>query len=186
MNSWVTDNGGWIDLPAVETFRTLAQLPGRGAVGELTLDHVGLAVRNVEDAVGRFSKWLGVHTWTVSTIGVPVEFRCAEQLAGARIALAQMGPIAIELVQPTEGGWTPADFLETRGEGVYHLGFRVPDVGAAVRAAEAGGLKVATIGTHENEQCFAYTEPDGLCGLGLEFVGPRFPTSAVKAVETVE
>lgn len=186
MESWGPSGGDWIELPPPGIANLIAGLPGRGVLGELALDHVGIAVRDVEEAVERFSALLGLHDWKVSTIEMPVEFQCAEQLTGARIAYGQMGPIQLELVQPTKGSWTPADFLEKRGEGMYHFGFRVPDVAAAIAGAEGAGLRIGTLGVDQGgPPLVAYTEPDDLFGVSLEFVGPVFPQSMLKSFEEI-
>lgn len=186
MVAWGTSDGDWIQLGNPDAANLLAQLAGRGVVGELALDHVGIAVRDVDEAVERFSTVLGLHDWTVSTLEMPVEFRCVEQLVGARTGFTRMGPINVELVQPTEGPWTPADFLDTRGEGLYHLGFRVPDVAAAIAGAESAGLRIASTGVHKDSPAlWAYTEPDSFFGMSLEFVGPQVHQSILKSFEQV-
>jgi hypothetical protein len=43
---------------------------------------------------------------------------------GGTVVTGLLGPVNLELVQPTEGHWTAAEVLADRGECLYHLGFR--------------------------------------------------------------
>ena len=45
-----------------------------------------------------------------------------------RVAFAVLGPIEMELIEVLEGNTIHADFLNTRGEGIHHIGFRVADM----------------------------------------------------------
>lgn len=187
-DSWGDVDGKWITMPTPDAAMNIAQLPGRGVLGEMALHHVGVAVHDLDAAVARFGELLGLHDWMLSTISADTEFRCAEEISGARTAFAQMGPINLELVQPTEGSWTPREFLDTRGEGVYHLGIRVPDVGAAITRAEGVGLRVATVGRHAEADgpLWAYMENDDSHGVSLELVGPRFHTDMAVEIHRVQ
>ena len=63
--------------------------------------------------------------------------------ATAKLAFFQTGQLVIELIQPDETPSVWRDFLETNGEGVHHIAFRVADT----KAAEAGfaGLGFPTL-----------------------------------------
>jgi len=176
----------WMELPPVSEHAQLSQLPGRGALGELALDHVGMAVHDVDAAMRRFTDLLGLHDWSRIVFEGTANCRGVEQPVGSIIAVAKMGPVSLELVQPTHGDWLPAEVLKTSGEGVYHLGFRVADVAASARRAEDVGLHVANTGLHEGAPpFFAYTDGGDLFGLCLEFIAPRMPTSTFKAFEHI-
>jgi methylmalonyl-CoA/ethylmalonyl-CoA epimerase len=175
----------WTHMPPSKPEAWLAMLAGRGAFGELALDHVGLAVRDVDEAMERLGAQLGLHDWIRVTFSTPATYFGEEQVIGGNVATATMGPINIELVQPTQGSWTPVDVLESRGEGLYHLGFRVPDIDAAVDRARQAGVQLALIGKHGSAPIFAYSDPDGLLGVTIELVGPRTPAQMVTSMEVV-
>jgi catechol 2,3-dioxygenase-like lactoylglutathione lyase family enzyme len=176
----------WMELPQPDAAAWLSQLAGRGAFGEMALDHVGIAVHDIDEAIARFSASLGVHDWMRSSFATTSAYRGVEQLIGGNVALVAFGPISLELVQPTQGAWTPVDVLESRGEGMYHVGFQVPDVAAAARRASEAGLHVALVGTHRDAPIFAYMESDELHGVTVELVAPRMPQQMITAAEPIQ
>ena len=91
------------------------------------VDHVGLAVRSIEEA-RRFWEALGLLVAHVEE--VPAE--------GVRVAMIPCGESRIELLEPTRDDSPIARFLERRGPGIHHLCLRSDDVrgdGARLRAA---------------------------------------------------
>jgi methylmalonyl-CoA/ethylmalonyl-CoA epimerase len=170
------DGGGdWMELPPPDAARARLM----GAIGECVMDHVGVAVRDVDAAIARFKTLIGVNNWGRSRFRQDASYRGEKTVIGGNVATASLGPINVELVQPTEGSWTPFDFLRDRGEGIYHLGFRVPDVAAAWQRCEAAGLRVALIGVHAGNPLFTYSDDDDLFGVCVELVGPRMPRGMV-------
>jgi 4-hydroxyphenylpyruvate dioxygenase-like putative hemolysin len=83
------------------------------------------------------------------------------------IRCASIGPVQLQLVQPGEGRSIYKDFLETRGEGVFHLGFVVDDVDAAQADVEALGLGVLSSGRRENGSGFTYFDTADRAGVTL-------------------
>jgi methylmalonyl-CoA/ethylmalonyl-CoA epimerase len=175
----------WKELPPVDALAWLSPMAGRGALGELALDHVGVAVYDVEAAIDQFSFRLGLHDWQISTFSTTSTYRGEDQVVGGKVATAAMGPINLELVQPTQGLWTPVDFLEKRGEGLYHLGFRVPDLAAAARRAQEAGLDCELLAIQDEDPVFTYTDPDDLLGITVELVGSRIPAAMITSSANV-
>jgi len=181
----VESSDEWMELPMPKESAWLTRPHGRGALGDLALDHVGIAVRDVDEAIDRFSTLLGLHDWSRTEISTTVTFRGVEQNVGAIIAVASMGPIDLELVQPTHGSWTPVDVLDKLGEGLFHLGFRVTDVGATTHLAEDAALQAADVGMHGDEPTFTISDGGDLHGVCLEFVAPRMPKAMVTSFEHI-
>lgn len=175
----------WMELPAPSAAASLTMLAGRDVLGDIALDHVGVAVRDVDVAIERFSARLGLHDWIRSTFSITSTYRGVEQVIGGNVATVAMGPIGLELVQPTAGLWTPVEVLESRGEGLYHLGFRVPDVAVAAQRARDAGLEPELLATHGSTSLFTYTDPADLLGVTVEMVGPRMPTGMITSAEVV-
>lgn len=175
----------WMEMPTPSSLAWLSLLADRGAFGELALDHVGVAVYDVNAAMERFGTRLGLHDWVLATFSIRSTYRGEEQLIGGMVATAEMGPINLELVQPTQGAWTPVDVLEHRGEGLYHLGFRVPDLAAAAERAHEAGHDIELLATHATTPVFAYTDSSELFGVTIELVGPRMPAQMVTSAEVI-
>ncbi len=93
------------------------------------LDHIGVAVRDLEAALRFYTEVLGL-------TGAGRETLPERSL---EIAFIPVGDTKVELLRPTGPESAVAKFLETRGEGLHHLAFTVSDVEASLaRAREAG------------------------------------------------
>lgn len=96
----------------------------------LSLDHVAIAVADLDGALRRFVADLGlVHTGTED---VP-------SAVTTTAFLPVSGPTQIELVTPLDGQGPIATFLEKRGPGLHHLCFRVDDLDGDVARLKARG-----------------------------------------------
>src|SRR5262249_49313618 len=105
--------------------------PGRDAPPMLTrVHHVGLVVRRLEDGLAFWRDGLGLHVSKQATV--------LDQ--GVKAALLPIGRSEIELLEPVDANGGVAKFLEKRGEGLHHVCFETPDVGAELAAARAAGF----------------------------------------------
>ena len=115
------------------------------------VDHVGVAVADVERALAFFRQ----------TFGVPMTEVKELEDQGVRAALIEVGQTRLELLQPT-GPETPVGrFIERRGEGLHHLAFNVKDVAVGLEAVKSQGLQVID-----------ETPREGLSGI-IAFIHPR-------------
>ena len=107
------------------------------------LDHVGVVVRDLDKAIEYYQS-LGIG---------PFEHRSMDKIAEktlygkaddskVKIAMAQLGPIKIELIQPVAGTSVQQEFLDSRGEGINHLCFSVDDLDKEAARLVEKGLKV--------------------------------------------
>jgi LAO/AO transport system kinase len=105
-----------------------ALAPPRATPG-VRLDHIGIAVRSLDDA-GRFYR---------DALGLVVSD--AELLPddGVAAAFVALGEIRIELLEPATADGPVARFIERCGEGIHHIALAVPDVVRAMaRVRDAG------------------------------------------------
>jgi methylmalonyl-CoA/ethylmalonyl-CoA epimerase len=128
-----------------------------------------LIVRDLDDAVRRWVEDLGIGPWTGYRLGPErlkeMRYHGKEGRFSFRHALAWQGDVQFELIEPLEGESIFADHLETRGEGMHHIGKYVPDHAAAVELAIAAGfmpLQSARGFGAEGDGAFAYFQPPGL------------------------
>ena len=95
------------------------------------ISHLGWVVRDVNKAIEHFEN-LGIGPWRRYTMPSPGhDFQKREYLNKSgledtyKIALANWGPIVVELFEVVSGGLILKRFLENRGEGIYHFGYVV-------------------------------------------------------------
>jgi methylmalonyl-CoA/ethylmalonyl-CoA epimerase len=144
--------------------------------------HIGIAVRDLTDAMPRFKELLGIGPWGRIDAEVPAIFRGTETVSGVRSAFARLGSMYVELVEPTVGGFPAKTFLEERGEGIYHLGYWVEDMPAAIRSAAERGLRVEW-SFPAKEPLVAYLDAAETFGFHLEFVSPSLRAGIEDAID---
>ena len=88
--------------------------------------HVGVVVRDIEQALGFYRDTLGLRVHKIQTMD--------DQ--GVRAALLTLGDSEIELLQPVVDYNGVARYLERRGEGLHHVCFEVDDVDGDLRALQ--------------------------------------------------
>jgi methylmalonyl-CoA/ethylmalonyl-CoA epimerase len=96
------------------------------------IDHVAIAVRDLEAAVA----------WYEEVLGARVVHREVVGSDGVEEALVKVADSYVQLLTPTTATSPVAKFLATRGEGLHHVAYRVEDCGAALEAVKASGARV--------------------------------------------
>jgi catechol 2,3-dioxygenase-like lactoylglutathione lyase family enzyme len=133
------------------------------------LHHLSLVVRDLDAAV-RFLESTGIGPFVdyppmreYTQLNVPDE----EGFFTTAIKCAMIGPVQLQVVQPGKGRSIYKDFLEQKGEGVFHLGFVVEDIAKSEAEVAAMGLEVLSSGRRENGSGFAYFDTADKCGVTL-------------------
>lgn len=132
--------------------------------------HIGVVVRDMDRTIKLLSSTFGIGPWDIKERRYPEE----QVVVGKgpfsyRVAFAALGSIELELIEVLEGSTIHADFLNTRGEGIHHIGFRVPDVQKAVTTLQQQGIDVLQSAFREGAR-YAYMDPSALGGIMFEFV----------------
>jgi len=96
------------------------------------LDHVGIAVRDIDEAL-RFYR---------DTLGLEVE--APEEVASQRVRahFLPVGESALELLEATAPDSAIAKYVEKRGPGLHHVALRVDDIRAALADLKARGIRL--------------------------------------------
>lgn len=94
------------------------------------IHHVGIVVRNLEDAYKFYRDTLGLHVHKEAVV----------EDQGVKAALLTIGNSEIELLEPISENGGVAKFLERRGEGLHHICFETDDVAAELAATKAKGI----------------------------------------------
>src|SRR5205807_4335177 len=116
---------------AVEKARSLKK-EKRPAVDHWSIDHLGIAVKSIDAALGFHAGQLGMQV-------VSREIVAQEKV---KVAMLPAGGPRLELLEPTEADSVIGRFVEKRGEGLHHVALRVPDLTAAVARLKAGGARI--------------------------------------------
>ena len=119
--------------------------PNHAKVKISELYQVGIVVQDLDKSMERYQSTFGIGPWTVMNIdpsifsemtyhGRPVQHKF-------RAALAMVGPMQLELIEPIEGDNIFSDFLKEHGEGVHHLGHvRVENLDETIQTLEKEGF----------------------------------------------
>jgi methylmalonyl-CoA/ethylmalonyl-CoA epimerase len=94
------------------------------------IEHIGIAVKNIEESNALFTKLLGV-----------APYKMEEVLSeGVLTSFFQVGENKIELLEATNPDSPIAKFLEKKGEGIHHIAFDVTDIYAEMQRLENEGF----------------------------------------------
>lgn len=97
-----------------------------------TIDHVGVAVADLDEAVAFHQRCYGAE----------VAHREEIDADGVREALLAVGDGYIQLLEPTRDDSPVGRFLAQRGPGLHHVGYRVDDCAAALARLAAEGARL--------------------------------------------
>lgn len=96
------------------------------------IDHVAIAVNDLEAAVA----------WYEEAFGATVEHREIVESDGVCEALLRVADSYIQLLMPTRSDSPVATYLQRRGEGLHHVGYRVDNCAQALASVKAAGGRV--------------------------------------------
>ena len=98
----------------------------------ISLDHLGIAVRSIEQALQLYEGLLGLRAASTETV----------EQEKVRVAMLPLEGSRIELLEPTEPDSPVGKFLAKRGEGLHHIALKSPDLAAAVARLRAAGARL--------------------------------------------
>ena len=116
------------------------------------IEHIGIAVSNLEEAIKYYEQVLGLECYAIEEV----------KDQKVRTAFFRVGETKIELLESTEPDGPVGKFIEKRGQGVHHIAFAVQDTDMALREAEAKGI-----------QLIDKTSRKGAEGLDIGFLHPK-------------
>lgn len=141
------------------------------------IGQIGLIVENLDQAVENYWRMLGIGPWYIYTYARPLvkrmTFRGKPAEYRMRIALAQVGPMCIELIESLDGDSIYDEFVSEHGYGVHHLGILAGDMEAAITQAEAAGFVVIQDGAgfgRAGDGHYAYLNTEDKIGVTLELL----------------
>ncbi|MCH7814879.1 MAG: methylmalonyl-CoA epimerase [Planctomycetes bacterium] len=125
------------------------------------IDHIGIAVRSIEQAVGLYR----------DVLSLPFEGLEEVEDQKVKVAFFTVGQVRVELLEPTDADSPIAEFLDQRGPGLHHVAYRVDDLAATLAALKAAGIRLIDEsprdGAHGMKIAFAHPKSTG--GVLTEF-----------------
>ena len=96
------------------------------------VDHIGIAVKSIDDALAFWQSALGVKCTGVEEV--------EEQKV--KTAFLPIGDTEVELLEATSDESPVAKFIEKKGEGIHHLAIRVDNLEAALSEMKDKGIRL--------------------------------------------
>ena len=128
------------------------------------IDHVGVAVSDLDRAIGLYE----------GTFGMPLVHRETVAEQGVEAALLDVGDGHVELLSPLGPDTVVGRFVERRGEGLHHVAYRVDDINAALAGLREAGVDLIDteprIGIRKSRVAFLHPKSTG--GVLTELVEP--------------
>ena len=97
----------------------------------MKIDHIAIAVNNVEEAAKKYKEALGVDS---------VEFETIET-EGVKVAIIHLENGRIELMEPTNDSSPIKKFLDKKGPGLHHMALETNDIDGEVTRMEGCGIQ---------------------------------------------
>lgn len=94
------------------------------------LDHIGVAVKELQSSIPLFEKLLNTNCYKKETVE-------SEKVV---TAFFKIGETKIELLQDEEASGTISKFIERKGEGIHHIAFDVKDIRAEIERLKKEGF----------------------------------------------
>jgi methylmalonyl-CoA/ethylmalonyl-CoA epimerase len=116
------------------------------------IEHIGIAVKNIDEAIKLYETVYGLTCYSVEEV--------ADQKV--KTAFFMVGQTKIELLQSTDPEGPIGKFIEKKGEGIHHLAFAVNGLAGALEETAAKGV-----------QLIDKTPRKGAEGLNIAFLHPK-------------
>jgi methylmalonyl-CoA epimerase len=128
------------------------------------IDHIGIAVTDLDAAVGLYG----------GGFDMAEQHRETVEEQGVEAILLEVGEGHIELIRPLSADTSVARFIARNGEGLHHVAYQVDDIDAALERVRAAGLRLIDeeprIGIRGSRVAFLHPKSTG--GVLTELVEP--------------
>jgi len=124
------------------------------------IEHIGIAVSNLRDAIEFYEKVLGLTCYNIEEV--------PEQKV--KTAFFMVGQTKIELLESTDPEGPIGKFIEKRGEGIHHLAFAVEKIEEQLKHAAEMGIKLIDSSPRKGAEGLdiAFLHPKSTSGVLIE------------------
>jgi methylmalonyl-CoA/ethylmalonyl-CoA epimerase len=139
--------------------------------------HVGIVVKDIEKAIAHLEA-LGFGPFKFDDEHRVFEIPFVGELHGkpaewkTKISNAKMGPVELELLEPSSGDQALRETLDAHGEGLHHIGWLTSTLQGDIERAKARGAKVWTSSFPVGNPGFCYFEGSDIGNLAIELREP--------------
>jgi methylmalonyl-CoA/ethylmalonyl-CoA epimerase len=116
------------------------------------IEHIGIAVNSLSDAIPFYEKVLGLKCYTIEEV--------TDQKV--KTAFFMVGQTKIELLESTDPEGPIGKFIEKRGEGIHHMAYAVENIEESLKEAEAAGVRLIDTAPRQGAE-----------GLTIAFLHPK-------------
>lgn len=96
------------------------------------VDHIGIAVKNLEDTIPYYTETLGLNLLHIEEVVTE----------SVRVAFIDAGNIKLELLEPTSSESAIHSFIEKKGEGIHHIAFGVEGIESRMKDLREKGIQI--------------------------------------------
>ena len=126
----------------------------------MRIDHIAIAVNNVEEALKNYQKALNIDHIEIEVV----------QNEKVRVAMLDLADTRIELMEPISEESPIKKFLVERGEGIHHIAITADNIEKDVaRASENGMRMIGTLRTGSYGRKITFIHPKSMNGVLTEF-----------------
>jgi len=130
----------------------------------MRIDHVAIAVNNVEEAVKQFEKVLRFDDKKFMTV----------EHEGVKMAMLKLQDTTIEVMEPLNDNSPIKKFLTEKGEGIHHISICADDIEKDVENASNNGIKIlGGIRPGSYGRRITFIHPKSLHGVLMELCEPH-------------
>jgi len=120
----------------------------KDALGLPDATQICLAVRDLQKTIAYCKNVLGIGPFVTPEIHYDEKYYLGNSIPDSEwiMGFASLGPIELELSQPTKGPSIYRDFIEEHGEGLHHIGFDIDDLDSKLERCQELGIRVLCTG----------------------------------------
>ncbi|MBL4752296.1 MAG: methylmalonyl-CoA epimerase [Flavobacteriales bacterium] len=126
----------------------------------LKIEHIGIAVKNLEEANSKYEKLLGRAPYKTESV----------ESEGVNTSFFQLGESKLELLEASSENSPIQKYLDKRGEGMHHIAFEVEDIHSEIDRLVGEGFELIGTGPKDgaDNKLVCFFHPKSTHGLLIE------------------
>lgn len=127
------------------------------------IEHIGIAVSNLEESIAFYEDVLGLTCYAVEEV----------KDQKVKTAFFEVGDTKIELLESTDPEGPIGKFIEKKGQGIHHIAFAMENVKESLEMAEAKGIRLIDKSPRKGAEGLdiGFLHPKSTHGVLMEFCG---------------